>query len=102
MKAFAGLSSDDDDSDEDMAPALPIPGRASPLVDEDVDDDEARAELRFRAELEFLQCLAAPRYCQFFGCRYKAHGSPNIVVSMPKKGLKNFFFTKKSESLSTV
>ena len=40
MKAFAGLSSDDDDSDEDMAPALPIPGRASPLVNEDVDDDE--------------------------------------------------------------
>ena len=34
MKAFAGLSSDDDDSDEDMAPALPIPGRASPLVNE--------------------------------------------------------------------
>ena len=31
MKAFAGLSSDDDDSDEDMAPALPIPGRASPF-----------------------------------------------------------------------
>ena len=65
MKAFAGLSSDDDDSDEDMAPALPIPGRASPLVNEDVDDDEARAELRFRAELEFLQCLASPLYCQF-------------------------------------
>ena len=65
MKAFAGLSSDDDDSDEDMAPALPIPGRASPLLNEDVDDDEARAEVRFRAELEFLQCLASPLYCQF-------------------------------------
>ena len=30
-----------------------------------MDDDEARAELRFRAELEFLQCLASPLYCQF-------------------------------------
>ena len=69
MKAFAGLSSDDDDSDEDMAPALPIPGRASPLLNEDVDDDEARAEVRFRAELEFLQCLASPLYCQFSATR---------------------------------
>jgi len=66
MKAFAGLSSDEDDSDEDMAPAQPLQAAGAerqPAADDEA--DEARAETRFRVELEFLQCLASPLYCQF-------------------------------------
>ena len=62
MKAFAGLSSSDDDSsDEEVAEAVARPEASSSSPDEDeagadeapVDPEAAeRAEKRFRAELE--------------------------------------------------
>ena len=68
MKAFAGLSSsDDDDSDVDMAPVDADAAPAPDAPDAPAADPEAAARLdrRFRAELEFVQCLASPLYLEY-------------------------------------
>ena len=71
-KAFAGLSSDESSSDEDMAPAAPDLATAPPAsADGAAADPEAgeRAATRFRVELEFVQCLASPLYLEYLAQR---------------------------------
>lgn len=68
MRAFAlsssssSSSSDDDDDDRKSSMSLAAPPGEEEKVAEEEDVASSRAAMRFRVELEFVQCLAGPFY----------------------------------------